>query len=826
MSQLPIESVIPELLTHIELSEQIILKAQPGAGKSTYLPLQLIKNKVINGKIIMLEPRRLAARNIAQYLATQLGEKVGEQVGFRVRGETKVSANTKLEIVTEGVMTRILQSDPELSGIDLLIFDEFHERSIHADTALAFALEVQEALRDDLKILVMSATLDQHALQMLLPQAKYVESDGRSFPIEYHYSPLKVNERLIPAMAKTILGTLHNEQGSILVFLPSVGAIKRLASELENSHDFSKFKSNTEIHTLHGRLGFQQQEKAIAPCDKGQRKVVLATNIAETSLTIEGIRIVIDSGLEKVAKFDLRTGVTKLEENRIAQSSSTQRAGRAGRLENGICVRMYSEEQFKQSQAVPTPEILHSDLSSLCLELIQWGTTKPDNLNWLDKPLAANIKQGFDLLSKLALVSDSRQLTAKGHLALNLNIEPRLASMVLKIKQLDSELLSTALALVSIVEASANTNLDIARSLYSLKLRKYTSQNIAEKRCRYLAKKLEVSFSLDKIVEDEAGFCLAHAFPDRIGQQRHGQDGQFILANGHGAAIDSTEALSAVDYLVAVDLMRTHQGTSKIFSAASIDIDELYGRAPELFQSQSTVDWDEKKGQLVAEKQLKLDKLVIQREALPKPDEGKMNQALLSYIRRKGLSCLNWNSASLSLLERLRCGALWFDEEDWPDLSENALTNNLETWLEPYMIGKGSVKSLSSINLSQALMAYLGWPLNKKIDEWLPVYYLLPTGHKKQIVYKVGIEPMISVRMQEMFGEKSSPMIAQGRKRIVLELLSPAHRPLQITSDLEGFWRGSYKEVQKEMKGRYPKHPWPDDPANHIATTKTKRQLK
>jgi len=774
----------------------------------------------------MLEPRRLAARNIAQFLSMKLGEKVGESVGFRVRGETKVSSKTQLEIVTEGIMTRMLQSDPELSGIDLLVFDEFHERSIHADTSLAFALEVQSALRDDLKILVMSATLDQQSLKNLLPQAKYIESDGRSYPIEYQYSPLRTNERFIPSIIKIIVKTLKNEQGSVLVFLPSVGAIKQVIAELKNNHSALLFDTNTQVYPLYGRLNFQQQEHAIAANREGHRKVVVATNIAETSLTIEGIRIVIDSGMERVAKFDLRTGITKLEESRIAQSSAIQRAGRSGRLERGLCIRLYSEEQFKQSPSIPEPEIRHSDLSSLCLELVQWGATKAETLLWLDNPLSTNLEQGFGLLKQLGLISETRQLTAIGKFAQPLGIEPRLAAMVLKVAQINNGMLSTALALIPIVEETTNTHFDIAHSLYLLRLKRHPSQNVIEKRTQYLAKKMRVLFSLGKIQEDNAGLCLAMAYPDRIAQRRKGTTGQFVLANGHGALIDNVDVLSTQEYIVAVNLMRTQQEASKIFCAASIDIEALFQFDGASFQTIESVDWDENKGQLVAEKQCKLGKLVIRREILSTPDVDKMSQALLSYIRRRGLSCLNWNTASLSLLERMRCGAQWFDERSWPDLTDTGLVDNLEKWIEPYMVGRVNVKSLSKIDLSQALMSYLGWPLNKEIDEWLPIYYQLPTGNKKSIIYKAGAEPIISVRMQEVFGEKSSPSIADGRKKIVLELLSPAHRPLQVTSDLEGFWAGSYKEVQKEMKGRYPKHPWPDDPANHVATTKTKRQLK
>ncbi len=822
---LPIESVISELLSGVRHRSQVILKAQPGAGKSTYFPLQLLQHNVINGKIVMLEPRRLAAKNIAHYLAKQLGERVGEQVGYRIKGDTRVGKMTRLEIVTEGIMTRMLQSDPELPGVGLLIFDEFHERNIHADTSLAFALEVQEALREDLKIVVMSATLDDQALQSLLPDAEYIESQGRSYPIDYHYKPVGVNDRLIAVMAKAIRSAIHSEKGSLLAFLPGMAAIRQLAAEL------SDMEPDIDVYPLYGKLSFAEQQQAIAPCCDGRRKIVLATNIAETSLTIEGIRIVVDSGLERVAKFDLKTASTRLEECRIAQSSAIQRAGRAGRNEAGICIRLYSEQQLKQQASVPEPEILHSDLSGLCLELAQWGESKPEALRWLDIPPQTAIRQGFGLLQTLGLLCNNKQLTPSGIAAQSLGIEVRLAAMLFAVKSLpvvkqaQAELLTTALALVALIEENASQDVDIARSLYAFKQSKLKGQKVVQQRAVNLAQQLNVSFKLQDICEEEAGLCLAFAFPDRIARRRSGQDGQFILANGHGAVMDTMEPLSANEYIVAFNLMRSRQQSSYIFAAAGINIGQLQSIHPVLFHEVESVEWDEAKGCLTAEKQLKLGSLIISRQDLPKPDDKKMTQALLNYVKQKGLSVLNWNEASLALLERLRCGSEWLPEKEWPDMSEPGLLDSLDTWLAPYMAGISNVKGMSKIDLYQALTAYLGWPLNQEIDTLLPVYYRLPTGNNKKITYKAGAEPMLSVRLQAMFGEKASPVIADGRKKIVLELLSPAQRPLQVTTDLAGFWAGSYKEVQKEMKGRYPKHPWPDNPAEYTATTKTKRQL-
>ncbi|TOM51316.1 ATP-dependent helicase HrpB [Vibrio parahaemolyticus] len=819
MSQLPIEAVMPQLLTAVKHQHQVILKAAPGAGKSTYFPLQLIQNQVVTGKVIMLEPRRLAARNIARYLAEQLGEQVGQRVGYRVRGETKVSASTQLEIVTEGVMTRMIQNDPELDGVDLLIFDEFHERSIHADTALALSLEVQEALRDDLKLVVMSATLDQEALQSLLPEACYIESEGRSFAVETRYAPLTANDHLSTVMAKNIESLMNKESGSLLAFLPGVVAIKQVQER------FSHLPDDVEVCPLYGQLSFTEQQKAISPAEKGKRKVVLATNIAETSLTIEGIRLVVDSGLERVARFDLKNGLTRLEQTRIAQSSAIQRAGRAGRIEEGICVRLYSESQLKQQPQVPQPEILHSDLASLVIELAFWGTTDIHELKWLDIPSAAALQQAKQLLFSLGLITEQGQLTAEGKQAHDLGVEPRAAAMLIKSQSHSDKMVNVALAAVALIEEPERNVTNIAHSLHRWLSGSHPKKSLLLKRAQSLAHKLDTTFSLREVDEDALPLVLSLAFPDRIAQQRANQFGRFALANGHGAECRPDDMLGGCEYLVAIDLMRSHSNSSQIHLACELDVNILQTTFDSLFSTEEVVDWDEKKGRLVAEKQRKLGQLVIERVSLPNPGKEKMTQALLTYVRRQGLSSLNWTPAAESLLERIRCAVDWLPEQAWPMFDEASLLDSLDEWLEPYMTSVASVKDLSKINLVEALNARLGWPLNQHLDEWLPEHYQLPTGTKKRIRYQHGHEPVLSVRMQEVFGESTSPTVALGRKRLVLELLSPAQRPLQVTSDLAAFWNGSYKDVQKEMKGRYPKHVWPDDPANHVATTKTKRQL-
>lgn len=817
MSQLPIMEVLPQLLTALSQSSQIILKAPPGAGKSTQFPLALLQSGTFSGKIIMLEPRRLAVRNLAHYLAMQLDEKVGESIGYRMRGEQKVGANTQLEIVTEGVMSRMLQNDPELMGIECLIFDEFHERSLPADTALAFSLESQAVFRDDLKIVVMSATLEQDALQGVLPDAAYIESQGRQFPVEVSYRPLKPNERLLVVMANKIDHLMQHQEGSLLAFLPGVGAIRSLQTLLEE-----RLTSNVDVCPLYGQLALPDQQKAIAPAAGERRKIVLATNIAETSLTIEGITMVVDSGLEKIARFDLKTGITRLDEVSIAQSSAEQRAGRAGRLTAGLCVRLYSESHYQQQPAMPIPAILQSDLSTLALDVAQWGATDPNQLSWVDSPPPAAYEQGRDLLYRLGLMTSSYQLTAMGYKTQTLGIEPRIAAMLLKTQA--TALNSAAIALATLLEEPEKNTLDICDSLQRWQEGKHNKQSRLNTRSQQLSQLLGGSFSLKSIQPDVLSVAACLAFPDRIAQSRGQKNGRFLLSNGHGAQLADTESLASEAYLVALDVVRLPH-YSRIVSALRLSIADLHAYYLDMFTTVENVDWDEQRGKLFAEQQTRLGKLIVARQPLPAPGAEKMTQALLNYVARQGLSVLKWDKRSIAWLNRVRCAIEWLPHEAWPGMNDAALLAELDQWLAPYLVGIHSANQLKNVCVFDALHARLGWPLNQSLNTWLPPEHTMPTGHRHPIRYQEGKPPILSVRIQEVFGEQASPVIAQGTQIVVLELLSPALRPIQITQDLAGFWQGSYREVQKEMKGRYPKHVWPDDPAHHVATTKTKRQL-
>mgnify|MGYP000035333091 CR=1 FL=1 len=829
LSQLPIDDVLAALFAALASHTQVILKAPPGAGKSTRLPLALLAQGTITERIIMLEPRRLAARNIASYLAQQLGESVGQTVGLRVRGETKVSAQTRLEIVTEGVMTRMLQHDPELAGIGLIIFDEFHERSIHADTALALAIEVQQALRDDLQLLVMSATLDQTALAQLLSTAAYVESQGRCFPVEHRYQPVNDPRDVIEQMAIAISQLLVQETGSVLAFLPGVGEIKRLAQALA-----LRLPANNKINIcpLYGQLPIEQQQQAINPAAAGQRKVVLATNIAETSLTIEGIRLVVDSGFERIALWEPKTGISRLQQVRIAQSSAEQRAGRAGRLETGICLRMYSEELLNRQPATPQPEILRSDLTALAMDLVQWGCHDPQDLQWLDVPPMIALQQSQQLLQQLGAIDKRGQQTPRGQVMQTIGADPRHGAMLAFAQQTaqqhhDLTILTTAAMLVALLEDPPRgiDNPDLAFQLHLLEIKKLARSHAYLQRAQQHLTTLAVARNTPLTVNNHwAAIVLAVGYPDRIAQSRT-DDGRYQLANGQGVVLDSSQGLANQPLLVVADVVKTRQGDSRIFSAIGADLNGLQHALPILFTENEWLDWDDKKGRLSAEHRVYCGKLIVARSLAATPDAALASEALLNAVKRKGLSVLHWTEKANGLLIRGRCANEWLPEMGLPALDEASLLSYADQWLLPYLNGITTLKGLQKVNMVAALEAYLGWNQKQQLDQLLPTHYLVPTGSNIAIRYQEQQLPVLAVKLQEMFGEPTTPTIANGKVVLVLELLSPAQRPLQITQDLAGFWQGSYKEVQKEMKGRYPKHPWPDDPANHLPTRKIKKYL-
>lgn len=807
MSSLPVAAVLPDLLAALKRAPQVLLTAPTGAGKSTWLPLEILRQGGISGRILLLEPRRLAARNVAQRLAELVNEKPGETVGYRMRAETCVGPHTRLEVVTEGILTRMIQRDPELTGVSLVILDEFHERSLQADLALALLLDVQSGLRDDLTLLIMSATLDNDRLSRLLPDAPVITSEGRAFPVERRYQPLPAHQRFEEAVAMATAELLLAEHGSLLLFLPGVGEILRVQEHLA-----ARVGADVLLCPLYGALPLSEQRKAILPAPEGKRKVVLATNIAETSLTIEGIRLVVDCAQERTARFDPRTGLTRLITQRISQASMTQRAGRAGRLEAGICVHLLAKDQAERAAAQSEPEILQSDLSGLLLELLQWGCPDPAQLAFLDVPPAVNLAVAKSLLTQLGAL-DGDRLSARGQKMAQLGADPRLSAMLVAAQNADE--IATAARLAAILEEpprGANTDLSVAFS---------RTQPHWQRRSQQLAKRLNA-----RAGEADSALIpglLATAFADRIARRR-GLEGRYQLANGMGVMLDRDDALGRHEWLIAPLLLQgSNTPDARILQALALDIDALIARKPALLRQSDSVEWDDVQGTLKAFRRTQIGQLTVSVKPLAKPSEEELHQAMLNGIRDKGLQVLHWTPEAEQLRLRLHCAAKWLPEVEWPAVDDASLLAALELWLLPEMHGVHSLRALKALNVSRALQNLLTWPLRQRLDSALPEHYTVPTESRIAIRYHEDNAPVLAVRMQEMFGEATTPVIADGRVPLVLELLSPARRPLQITRDLSAFWQGAYREVQKEMKGRYPKHVWPDDPANTAPTRRTRK---
>lgn len=836
MAALPITSVLPSLFKALKSSNQVILQAPPGAGKSTLLPLKLLQQKIFTGRILMLEPRRLAARNIATFMASQLQQKVGEDVGYRMRGDTKVSKSTRLEVVTEGILTRMIQQDPELTDYDLIIFDEFHERSLNADIGLAFALEVQQGLRDDLNLLVMSATLDSEGLQLMLPDAQLLTAEGRCFPVSYSYHPMNlqrstIKQALPGAIATTVKLALQQHAGNILVFLPGVSEIKRCQQQLQELANESLY-----VLPLYGQLTQQQQQAAINPLREGQRKIVLATNIAETSLTIEGISVVIDSGLERRVSFSPRSGVGRLQTRRISQASATQRAGRAGRLLAGHCYRLWREEEHSRLETQIEPEIMAADLTSTFLELKVWGVDSFAELALLDQPSTANVQYAEHLLTDLGAL-ESGSCNKHGQALAEFGMSPRLAHMLLTAKEWESQLPGIswlACRLIALLEGSERLPLDLDFALQQMQSGHF---NQAKRQAQQWAQRFDFVNHSSKSTNSNAytGLLLALAYPDRIALRRantgreptgYAQGISYTLSNGLGVKLMDDASLASAELLVVADLSLTEQGAdAMVYNACKLDLAELQTWLPQLFTQQAFVQWDLKAQKLIAQQRQCLGKLVLSRQVLTDISPEQKQTAVLAGIAKAGLSVLPWNEQSKALLKRLRCAHLWLPELGFIDYSDEALLADLEHWLLPYLNGVTGPAQMKKVPLSEALLARLDWSLQQRLDQELPTYFTVPTGSKIKLRYSDNGAPSLPVRIQEMFGQANKPAVANGRIPIVIELLSPAQRPLQITQDLLGFWSGSYNEVKKEMKGRYPKHYWPDNPLEAMPTRRVKKHM-
>jgi ATP-dependent helicase HrpB len=840
MISLPIDAVIPQLRDALATRHEAVLEAPPGAGKTTRVPLALLQEPWLAGqKILMLEPRRLAARAAAERLASELGEKVGETVGYRIRLDSKVGPTTRIEVVTEGILTRRLQDDPALEGVGLLIFDEFHERSLDADLALALSLNGRELLRDDqpLKILLMSATLEGERLSTLLDDAPVIRSEGRMFPVSMQWGrPFQPGEFIEPRVVQTVLDALNDQTGSLLVFLPGQAEIRRVNQQLAEALGDG---GNVMLCPLHGELDLNAQRAAIEPAPKGMRKVVLATNIAETSLTIDGVRVVIDAGLARVPRFDPGSGMTRLDTQRISRASATQRAGRAGRLEPGVCYRLWSEAQHEQLAAYGTAEILQADLAGLALQLARWGVA-PGQLVWLDIPPAAAYGQAQDLLGRLGGLSGKpgaeRKLTPHGQAMAELPAHPRIAHLLLRGQALGLGSLACDVAALlgeRDILRGAGADLHSRLNLLSGSERAGRGGQGGVQRAKQLARQYRgyLRGGAKEAVSDPdhprwLGALLALAYPDRVAQQRREGGAEYRLANGRAALFGDVDALMKEPWLVIADLgSRQGQREERIYLAAEFD--------PALFDSVlaeqvvilDQLDWDEREGVLRAERQRRVGELILSREPLPGLDDAARGQALLGLVRRKGLELLPWTpelrqwQARVGLLRQLDMDKQ--GNSEWPDVRDSALLDNLENWLLPY-IGKVSrLSHFGNLDLSSILHNLLPWPLPQRLEEQAPHHISVPSGSSIRLDYSEH-PPILAVRLQELFRLADTPRIANGRQIVKLHLLSPARRPVQVTQDLASFWRTTYAEVKKDLKGRYPKHYWPDDPLVAEATARIK----
>ena len=810
---LPIDEALPRLTSALATNNRSVLVAQPGAGKTTRVPLVLLDEPWAKDmKILVLEPRRLAARAAAARMASILGEQVGDTVGLRVRFGSKVSKRTRIEVVTEGVFTRLILDDPSLAGVAAVLFDEFHERSLDADLGLALVRDAQQGLRDDLKILVMSATLDGARVAALLGHAPVIESQGRGFPVETRYLGRDARVPIERQVADAAEHALRADSGSLLVFLPGAAEIRRTETLLKERVR----KANVDIVALFGALDASEQDRAISPAPPGHRKVVLATSIAETSLTIERIRVVIDSGLSRVPRYEPDVGLTRLQTVRVSRAAADQRRGRAGRTEPGVCYRLWDEPQTGSLEPYTRPEILSADLSSFVLDLAQWGAVDPGELAFLDPPPRAALNEARALLGDLGALDAQGRVTEEGRKLRALPLPPRLARMVVDAAAEGAGARAAAIAALLTERGLGGDDLDLCRRLDQFR----RDRSRRGEDARAMVKRWADAVDGNGGGKLSVGSILALAYPDRIAKSRGGDSGAFLLANGRGGLVDPASALACETFLAVAELTGA-AGASRILLAAPLMRAEIEARFADRIEEREAVTFDTDSASLRARRSRRLGVLVLAEQLKPVAPNAENAKQLAEGIAALGIGKLPWSKAQMQL--RNRVSFLRRSEGDeWPDLSDNTLARTVAEWLAPFLTGKTALAQIGADDLAAALDALIPWNLRRRLDAEAPTHFTASTGSAVPIDYDAEQGPTISIRVQELFGLATHPSIAGGRVPLVIELLSPAHRPVQVTRDLPGFWRGSYKDVKTEMRGRYPKHPWPDDPLSAPATRRAK----
>ncbi|MEY9633293.1 ATP-dependent helicase HrpB [Bradyrhizobium japonicum] len=812
---LPIDAVLDDLSRTLEAHNSAVLVAPPGAGKTTRVPLALLDAPWAAGKkIIVLEPRRIAARASAERMAKSLGERAGETVGYRVRFGSKISRTTRIEVVTEGIFTRQILDDPELSGIAAVLFDEFHERSLDADMGLALARDAQTGLREDLRILVMSATLDGARVAKLLGEAPVVESEGRAFPVETRYLGRKADAPVERQMADAIASALRADSGSVLAFLPGAAEIRRTQNFLsERVQDAS-----IEIVPLFGALDAAVQDRAIAPAPKGTRKVVLATSIAETALTIEGVRIVVDSGLARVPRYEPDIGLTRLETVRAARAAVDQRRGRAGRTEPGVCYRLWDEPHTASLAPYTQPEILSADLSSLVLDLAQWGVADPSALSFLDPPPLPAWKEAKSLLSELNALDGDGRITAEGKSLRALALPPRLARMIVDSHRVGSGEAAAEIAAIVTERGLGGDSVDLEYRRDQFRRDRSPRAASARDLARRWASQVAASEKAVTGQDLSIGLMLAYAFPDRVARNRG--NGTFVLANGRGAAVEQTSSLARAPY-IAIGEMTGTAASGRVLLAAPISEDDIERHFAEHIETVDEISFDRGAMALRARRKRALHAITLSEATLAVSPSEETARIFADGLIAAGLDRLPWSKAAKQWRDRVMF-LRKAEGDSWPDLTDGGLIARRDDWLVPALYDKIALKDISAGDLSDALMALLPWEMRARLDREAPTHFEAPTGSVLAIDYEAEQGPTIAVRLQELFGLNTHPSIAAGKVPLVLELLSPAQRPVQVTRDLPGFWRGSYAAVRSDLRGRYPRHPWPEDPASALPTRRVK----